>query len=80
MYCIRKKLSALKNMKNNKTPWNEGFTVESFKFFWNVLKSYMYMVSAIQCTFWQKDLPISQRRVIISCLPKGDKPKYLVLI
>ena len=42
-------LYALKNMKNNKTPGSDGFTVEFFKFFWNDIES--YMVSAIQCIF-----------------------------
>ena len=62
-------LSALKNIKNNKTPASHGFTDEFFKFFWNDIKS--YMVSAIQCIFEDKELPISQR----SCLPKGDNPR-----
>ena len=63
-------LSALKN----KTPGSDGFTVEFFKFFWNDIKS--SMVSAIQYMFEHKELPISQRLGIISCLPRGDKPRH----
>lgn len=34
-----------------------------------------YVVRAINCIFLKKELPISQRLGIISCLPKGDKPR-----
>ena len=60
-------------MKSNKTPGSDGLTVEFFKFFLNDVKS--YMVSAIQCIFEYKELPISQRLGSISCLHKGDKPR-----
>ena len=33
------------------------------------------MAIAITCIFYKKELPISQRLGIISCLPKGDKPR-----
>ena len=63
-------LSALKNMKNTK---HQGVTFKFFKFFWNDLKS--YMMSAIQCIFEQKDLPILQRLGKISCFPNVDNPR-----
>jgi exonuclease III len=66
-------LSVLKNMKNNKSPGSDGFTAEFFKFFWNDLK--YYILRAISCIFENKELPISQRLGIITCIPKGDKPR-----
>ena len=35
-------------------------------------------MSAIHCIYRKKDLPISQRLGIISCLPKGDKPRQFL--
>jgi exonuclease III len=69
-------LSVLKNMKNNKSPGSDGFTVEFFKFFWSDLKG--YITKAVQHIFLCKHLPISQRLGIISCLPKGDKPRQFL--
>lgn len=60
-------------MKNNKSPGSDGFTVEFFKFFWKDLK--LFILNAINFIFLKKELPISQRLGIISCLPKGDKPR-----
>ena len=34
---------ALKNMKNEKSPGLDGFTVEFFKFFWTDLKFFILM-------------------------------------
>ena len=33
--------SALKNMKNNKSPGSDGFTAEFFKFFWLQLGAFV---------------------------------------
>ena len=66
-------LSTLKNMKNNKSPGSDGYTAEFFKFFWKDLST--IIVRAVNDAFFKKQLPISQRLGIISCLPKGDKPR-----
>lgn len=66
-------LEVLKYMKNNKSPGSDGFRVELFKFFWKNLK--LFILNAINFIFLKKELPISQRLEIISCLPKGDKPR-----
>ena len=58
-------LEVLKNMKNNKSPGSDGFTVEFFKFFWKDLK--LFILNAINFIFLKKELPISQRLGIISC-------------
>lgn len=68
--------NVLKNMKNNKSPGSDGFTVEFFKFFWKDFKH--YIVSAVNHIFVKKELPISQRLGIITCLPKGDKPRQFL--
>ena len=76
-YITEKEVSqVLKEMKNNKSPGSDGFTAEFFKFFWPDLK--FFIISAINDIFIQKQLPISQRLGIISCLPKGDKPRQFL--
>lgn len=69
-------LTVLKNMKNNKSPGSDGFTVEFFKFFWRDLKD--HIVLAVNHIFANRELPISQRLGIITCLPKGDKPRQFL--
>ena len=66
----------LKNMKNNKSPGSDGYSVEFFKFFWSDLKEFIF--KSINCIFSKKELPISQRLGIISCLPKGEKPRQFL--
>ena len=66
----------LKNMKNNKSPGSNGYSVEFFKFFWSDLKEIIF--KSINCIFSKKELPISQRLGIISCLPKGEKPRQFL--
>lgn len=72
----REVLNVLKHMKNNKSPGSDGYTAEFFKFFWSDIRN--YVVRAINCIFLKKELPISQRLGIISCLPKGDKPRQFL--
>jgi hypothetical protein len=69
-------LSVLKNMNNNKSPGSDGFTSEFYKFFWSDLKT--FIMKSINQIFLQKQLSISQRLGIISCLPKGDKPRHFL--
>lgn len=72
----REILNVLKGMKNNKSPGSDGFSAEFYKFFWNDLK--IYITSAINHIFVHGQLPVSQRLGIISCLPKGDKPRQFL--
>lgn len=72
----REILNVLKGMKNNKSPGSDGFSAEFYKFFCNDLK--IYITSAINHIFVHGQLPVSQRLGIISCLPKGDKPRQFL--
>ena len=69
-------LVVLKKMKNNKSPGSDGFTVEFFKFFYNDLK--VFIRKAINEGYREGKLSITQRQGIITCLPKGDKPKQFL--
>ena len=67
---------ALKAMKNNKTPGLDGFPAEFLKVFWNQLK--FYILRALNHSYEKGIMPISLRHCVISCLPKGDKPRELL--
>ena len=52
--------TVLKNMKNNKSPGSDGYTVEFFKFFWKDLGH--YPIRAINFNFELKLLSTRQRK------------------
>ena len=68
--------STIKSMKNNKTPGVDGLPVEFYKIFWNdihdiLLDSYNHSISL-------RYLSISQRRGVISLIPKTDKDPHFL--
>ncbi len=63
----------LKNMKNNKSPGSDGFTVEFFKAFWRLLGH--FIVRSVNYGFFKGHLSVTQNQGIITCLPKGDKSR-----
>ena len=64
---------ALKKMKNGKSPGLDGYTAEFFKFFWKDLSG--FVVRAINDGFRNGEMSITQRRGVITCIPKENKPK-----
>ena len=64
---------ALKKMKNNKSPGSDGFPADFYKFFWPKLKH--FFLRSLNETYAKKELPTTSRQCIISCLPKGEKPR-----
>ena len=66
----------LKNMKNNKSPGSDGFTVEFFKFFFKDLKT--FIKCGINEGYSMCKFSITQRQGIITCIPKGDKPRHVL--
>ena len=67
---------ALKNMKNNKSPGSDGYTVEFFKFFWIDLGD--FLIRSINCSLERGELSVTQKEGLITCLPKGNKDKQLL--
>ena len=63
----------LLKMKNNKCPGVDGFPAEFFKVFWGKLK--YFVLRALNFAYTSGKMSISMRTCIISCLPKGDKPR-----
>ena len=66
-------LTALKNMKNGKSPGIDGFTEEFYKFFWNDLGT--FLIKSFNYSFEMKTLSISQTQGLITCIPKEGKSK-----
>ena len=62
---------ALKTMENNKTPGTDGLTPEFYRYFWDLLGS--FMVSSFNFAFRNGTLSFSQRQGIISLIPKKKK-------
>ena len=68
--------TALKNMKNDKSPGTDGFTVNFFKFFWKELGN--FIIRSLNEGFKVGKMSITQREGIITCIPKGDKPREFI--
>ena len=66
----------LKKMKNDKSPGSDGFSAEFFKFFFKDLK--VYIKSAINEGYYTGKFSVTQRQGLITCLPKGDKPRQFL--
>ena len=66
----------LKNMKNNKTPGSDGFSVEFFKFFWKDLN--FFVISSLNYGSEVGQLSVTQKQGIITCLPKGNKSRHFL--
>lgn len=69
-------LNALKEFTNNKTPGTDGFTSEFYKFFWPEVCT--EMIASFNYAFHSGTLSISQKRGIISLIPKKDKDTSLL--
>ena len=65
---------ALKNMKNEKSPGLDGFTVEFSKFFW--IDIGVFVLRSINYGYRTGSLSVTQKQGIITCLPKPNKCRY----
>ena len=64
---------ALKNMKNNKTPGPDGFTVEFYKMFWDDIS--VFLLRSLNDGFRKGSLTKEQKAGHVTLLPKGDNPR-----
>ena len=69
-------LSALKRIKNDKSPGSDGYTVEFLKFFFVDLGN--FIVRSINCGFRKGEMSVTQRLGVITCIPKEFKDKTLL--
>ncbi len=73
MITLEEVILAIKNMKNNKTPGNDGFPIEFYKIFWKDIGH--FLLKSLNEAFHKGELSITQKQGIIQCIPKGDKPR-----
>ena len=64
---------ALENMKNNKSPGLDGFTVEFFKFFW--VDVGQFILRSLNYGYRNGSLSITQKQSVITCIPKPNKSR-----
>ena len=68
--------AAIKTLKNDKSPGNDGFTTNFYKFFWPDIKLFLY--DSFRYSFETKMLSDNQRRGILNLIPKPNKDlRYL---
>ena len=67
---------ALKNLKNDKSPGNDGFIANFYKFFWPDIK--MLLFDSYKYSFQNGLLTSDQRRGILNLIPKPNRDlRYL---
>ena len=66
-------LQSLKTMESGKSPGTDGLPAEFYKMFWNDLST--FLIDALNMSFSKGYLSISQRRGLITLLPKKNKPR-----
>ena len=73
---LKEALESLKKMENNKSPGSDGYTAEFYKFFWNDIG--VFLVRSINEGFLNGQMSVTQRRGIITCIPKEGKEKQFL--
>ena len=63
-------------MESNKSPGSDGLPAEFYKVFWNDINQ--YLLNALNCAFTKGLLSITQRRGLITLIPKKNKPTNLL--
>ena len=64
-------LEAVKSMELGKSPSTDGLPAEFYKVFWKDISP--YLISSLNRSYQKGKLAITQRRGIISLIPKKDK-------
>ena len=66
----------LSTFNNNKTPRNDGLTIEFYKAFWSLLGN--QLVDVLNYSYEHGQLSTSQRQAVITRLEKKDKDKRFI--
>ena len=69
-------LESLKTMASNKSPGTDGLPAEFYKVFWDYVKP--FLLNALNCSYTNGHLSITQRRGLITLVPKKNKPANLL--
>ena len=60
-------------MAKNKTPGNDGLTVEFYETFWPLVSK--YMIDCFNASYNDECMSVSQRQGVIKLIPKPNKDK-----
>ena len=63
----------VKEMANGKSPGSDGFTPEFYKFF--LVDLGIFLIRSFNYAVLSGELSVTQKQGVITCLPKGDKPR-----
>ena len=64
---------SLQSFHKNKSPGNDGLTVEFYIAFWESLGE--FLVESLNCSYYRGELSNSQKQAVITLLEKKDKDK-----
>ena len=67
---------SLKTMAPNKSPGTDGLPAEFYKVFWKDIEQ--FLLNALNCAYTKGCLSITQRRGLITLVPKKNKPINLL--
>ena len=70
---LEKCTNSLKQFMNSITPGSDGFNIEFYRFFWNAIGP--IMVDSFNYASETGEMSVSQKRGIISLIPKKEKDK-----
>ena len=68
---VRECFEAVKSMESGKSPGTDGLPAEFYKVFWKDVST--FLISFLNRSYQKGNLAITQRRGIISLVPKKDK-------
>ena len=72
---VKECFDCLQSFENNKSPGNDGLTVEFYKTFWNSLGN--LLVDFLNCSYDHGELSSTQKQAIIKLIEKKGKDKYI---
>ena len=67
---------ALRAMKSNKSPENDGIRKEFYQHFWAILPN--FRVAPLNYTFEEGELSVSQKQAVITLIEKEDRDKRFI--
>ena len=66
----------MSTFSNDKTPGNDGLTVEFYKFYWSEIGT--SLVDSFNYAYFHGELSNSQRQAVITLIGKNDKDRRLI--
>ena len=68
--------NVLSTFENNKTPGNDGLTIEFYKFFWPEIGT--LFVDSLNYAYFHGELSNTQKQAVLTFIEKKDKDRRLI--